>query len=206
MQNENFEWGKEALQTANDLAELTEHSGIPGIGLLGKFVQKFYDYYLKQRFEEFCQTAQVDSSLIAKIQENEDYSNCFYSILETVRRTHSKLGLTALALLYKDYWNDEKILIPAMRSFAEISDQVLLGFIELYESIPEDKNHINLYLEKDGQDVFHPLYQEAVELINRNIFLHSSHASMHASAPIQGIRWNHTDLYYRYCVKARDLV
>lgn len=206
MQNSNFEWGKEILQTTNDLAELAEYTGVPGVGLLGKFLQNFYDYCLRQRFEDFCKTAQIDNDLIREIQENEDYSNCFYSILETVRRTHSKLGLTALALLYKNYWNDEKVLIPAMRSFAEISDQVLIAFIELYESIPEGEKHINLYAEKDGQEVFHPLYQEAVELINRNIFLHSSHTSMHASAPIQGIRWGHTDLYYRYCIKARDLV
>ncbi|MCC5609979.1 hypothetical protein LC612_25200 [Nostoc sp. CHAB 5834] len=206
MQNKKIEWGIEIAQLASEVADSAEGIGVPGLGLIGKFAQEFYNRHLIKRFSDFCKNAEIDEDIIEKIQEEENYSNCFYSVLETVRRTHSKLGLITLALLYKDYWNNEKVLIPAMRSFSEISDQVLLAFIELYESIPKDKDYVDLYEIKDGERLFHHLYQEGVELIIRNIFLQSSHAAMHANGPIQGTRWEHTDLYYKYCIKARKFV
>lgn len=206
MQNEKIEWGIEVAQLASEVADAAEGIGVPGLGLIGKFAQEFYNRHLVKRFSDFCENAEIDEDLLEKIQENENYSNCFYSVLETVRKTYSKLGLIVLALLYKDYWNDKKVLIPAMRSFSEISDQVILVFIELYESIPEDKDYVDLYETKDRERAFHHLYQEGVELIVRNIFLQSSHAAMHANGPIQGTRWEHTDLYYKYCIKARELV
>lgn len=206
MQNEKIEWGEEIAKLASEVSDVAGGTGVPGLSLIGKFAQRFYNRHLIKRFSNFCNNAEIDEELIEKIQKNENYSNCFYSVLETVRRTHSNLGLTTLALLYKDYWNDEKIIIPAMRSFSEISDQVLLAFIELYELIPEDKDYVDLYEVKDGKKVFHHLYQEAVELINRNIFLQSAYASMHENAPIQGTKWEHTDLYYEYCIAARKFV
>jgi hypothetical protein len=206
MQNERLEWGTEVIQFVSEVADTAGGLGVPGLGLIGKFAQVFYNRHLIKRFDDFCRNAEIDEDLIEKIQENEDYSNCFYSVLETVRRTHSSLGLATLALIYKDYWNDGEILIPAMRSLSEISDQVLIAFIELYESIPEDVDYLYLHENKDGNEVFHHLYREAVELINRNIFLQSSSISMHSNAPIQGTKWAHTDLYYKYCRKAKNLV
>ncbi|NES99659.1 MAG: hypothetical protein F6K61_03615 [Sphaerospermopsis sp. SIO1G1] len=206
MQNKKIEWGMEIVQLTGEFADATGGNGIPGIGLIGKFAQVFYNHHLMKRFSDFCQNAEIDEELIEQIQEQENYSNYFYSVLETVRRTHSKLGLTSIALLYKDYWNNEKVLIPAMRSFSEISDQVLLAFIELYESIPNDKDYLVLNEIKDGEPIFHHLYPEGVELIIRNIFLQSSHAAMHNNGPIQGTKWEHTDLYYKYCIKAIKFV
>lgn len=202
MQNEKIEWGKEAAQFASEVSDAAKDVGIPGIGLIGKFAQTFYANWMKSRFEDFCKNAEIDEDLIKKVQNDEGYSNCLYSALEAVRRTHSKIGLTALALLYKDYWSNEKILIPAMRAFAEISDQTVLAFIELYESIPEGKDYIVLSEVKDGEKVFHHLYTDAVELINRNVFMQSTYTSMNANMPIQGTRFEHTDLYYKYCVEA----
>jgi hypothetical protein len=202
MQDEKIEWGKEVVQFASEVSDAAKDAGIPGIGLIGKFAQTFYAKRMKSRFEDFCKNAEIDEDLINRVQDDEGYSNCLYSALETVRRTHSKIGLTALALLYKDYWNNEKILIPAMRAFAEISDQTILAFIELYESIPEGKDYIILSEVKDGETVFHHSYPEAVELINRNVFMQSAYTSMHANMPIQGTRFDHTDLYYKYCVEA----
>lgn len=184
----------ETLQLVSDAAEMVAGSGVPGIGLIGMFAQNFYNQHLKKRFEDFCTNAEIDNDLIQKIQKNENFSNCFYAVLETVRRTHSKLGLTTLALIYKEHWNDEKVLIPAMRSFAEISDQVLEAFIELYESIPEGQDYVDLYQVEDGDKIFHESYQEGVELINRNIFLQSSYPALHLSGPIQGTKFEHTDL------------
>ena len=206
MQNNKIEWGKEIAQFASEVSDTAQDIGIPGISLIGKFAQAFYAKHMKKRFEEFCKNSEIDEDLIQKIQNDENYSNCFYSVLETVRRTHSKIGLIVLALLYKDYWNDENILIPAMRSFAEISDNTINAFIELYESIPDGKDYILLSETKDGENVFHHLYSEAVELINRNIFLQSAYTAMHANMPIQGTRFDHTDLYYKYCVKAKKRV
>ena len=203
MQNEKkIEWGIEVVQLASEVVDATGGMGVPGINLFGKFAQNFYNRHLVKRFDDFCRNAEIDNRLIEQIQENENYSNCFYSLLETVRKTHSKLGLIVLALLYKDYWDNEKVLIPATRSFSEISDPVLLGFIELYKSIPKDKDYVDLYEMKDGERVFHHLYPEGVELIIRNIFLQSSSSAMHANGPIQGTKWEYTDLYYKYCIKA----
>ncbi len=206
MGNEKIEWGMEAVLLGSEIADVTKDIGIPGIGLIGKFAQTFYNKYLITRFGNFCKNAKIDYDLIKKIQNNENYSNCFYSVLETVRKTHSKLGLTAIALIYKDYWNNDEVLIPAMRSFSEISDRTILSFIELYESIPEDKNYIELSEIENGEKVFHHLYQDAVELINRNIFLQSAYTSINANMPIQGMKWGHTDLYYKYCINAKKYV
>jgi hypothetical protein len=206
MENKKIEWGMEAVQLGSEVANLASGVGIPGIGLIGKFAQGFYNRYMISRFDNFCNNVEIDEELIQKIQDNENYSNCFYSVLETVRKTHSKLGLTALALLYKDHWDNAKILTPAMRSFSEISDEIILAFISLYESIPEDKNYLELS-ETDGKEkVFHHLYEEAVELIGRGFFVQSAYSSMHANMPIQGMKFDHTDLYYRYCVRAKEFV
>ncbi len=206
MENKKIEWGMEAVQLANEIADTTKDIGIPGIGIIGKFAQKFYNNYLVARFSNFCKNAQIDEDLISKIQNDENYSNCFYSVLETVRKTHSKIGLTVLALIYKDFWNNSEIIIPAMRSFSEISDSTILSFVELYESIPVDEDCIFLLVGEGDNKVFHHLYKDAVELINRNIFLQSAGMQPYGNAPIQGMKWEHTDLYYKYCIKANKYI
>ncbi len=190
---------KECLQYANELAK---DSGVPGIGLVGYFSQHFFDVYLRSRFQEFIDVAGVDVDFLNKIVDDENCSNCLYSALETVRRTHSKIGLAVLALIYKDHWNDSDFLIPAVRSFAEISDNTIETFVKLYDSIPEEDGFLELTVRKDGERLFHPDYNEAVELINRNIFVQTSYTGMAQNMPIQGMIWNHTKEYYRYCKDA----
>jgi hypothetical protein len=92
-----IEWGKEVVQAYSDITQLTKDVGIPGIGLVARFAQHFYDKHLQKRFERFVFEAEVDQELIDKILSDESYSNCFYAVLETVRQTHSKIGIGALA-------------------------------------------------------------------------------------------------------------
>lgn len=206
MENEKISWSIEAIQLTNELAGMAKDIGVPGIGLVGRFTQHFYSKYLLSRFDKFARDANLDEELLEKLLKNESYSNCFYSVLETVRRTHSQLGLIVLALIYKDYWNDPDIIVPAMSSFSEISDSTINAFIELYDSIPEDKNYLELHLIIDGEKVFHNRYKEAVELINRNIFIQSAYSGMAANMPIQGMKWDNTEMYYKYCTEAKKIV
>jgi hypothetical protein len=203
MQDKKIEWGKEIIQTGSDVSSLAKDVGIPGIGLLAKFAQHFYDEHLRKRFEKFLSNAEVDNEMINKITENENYSNYFYAALETVRQTHSKVGVIALALIYKDHWNDEVYLIAAMRAFSQVSDKTLDAFISLYESISPDQNYLVLQTRKEGETHFHELYNEGVELIGRNFFVMSTGASAHANGPVQGMKWDHTDSYYSYCKAAK---
>ena len=202
MHDKKVEWGKEIVQGGSDVAELAKDVDIPGIGLLAKFAQSFYDNHLQKRFAKFLSDAEVDQQMIDKISADENYSNYFYAALETVRQTHSKIGVVALALIYKDHWNDEGYLIAAMRSFAQVSDRTLDAFVRLYESIPPGQNYLLLSTETH----FHELYNEGVELIARNFFVMSAGASMHANGPVQGMKWEHTDSYYGYCGAARNRV
>lgn len=195
-------WGKEIAQTGNEIAGLARDVGVPSIGLLGRFAQHFYDKHLQRRFERFIAAADLDTEFIDKVASDETYSNCFYAILETVRQTHSKIGLSALAHIYRDHWNNEPFLIAASQSFAQISDKTIDAFIDLYESIQDDKDY--LVLNSDGN--FHEHYNEAVELIRRNFFIMSTGASMHANGPVQGMKWEHTDSYYEYCKAAKARV
>ena len=205
MQDKKIEWGKEIIQASSDVASLSKDVGIPGIGLLAKFAQHFYDKHLQKRFAIFLSSAEVDGDLIHRITENEDYSNYFYAALETVRQTHSKIGVIALALIYKDHWNDAVYLIGALRAFSQVSDKTLDAFITLYESILPDKNYIVLQTQIGGETHFHDLYNEGVELIGRNFFVMSTGASMVANGPVQGMKWDHTDSYYDYCKAAKVL-
>jgi len=202
MPNNKIEWGKEIVQAGSDAAGLAKDVGIPGVGLLAKFAQHFYDKHLQKRFEKFVSDAEVDEELISKVSADETYSNCFYGILETVRQTHSKVGLVALALIYKDHWDDETCLIAAMQSFSQVSDATLRAFVLLYEAIPADQNYLTLMMQKGEEEHFHDLYNEAVELIRRNFFVMSSGAGMHANGPVQGMKWEQTDSYYGYCKAA----
>lgn len=201
-----IEWGKEIAQTGNDIADLAKDVGVPGIGLIARFAQHFYDKHLQKRFEKFVADAEVDQGLIDKIVSSESYSNCFYAVLEAVRQTHSKIGVTALALIYRDHWNNEAYLIAAMQSFSQIGDQTVEAFITLYEAIEADKNYLILKVHKDGEGHFHDLYNEAVELIRRNFFVMSTGSGMHANGPVQGMKWDHTDSYYSYCQAAKARV
>lgn len=176
-----------------------------GVSLLGKFSQTFYNTYLEKRFETFCHTAEINEELIRKVSENEEYSNCFYASLETIRQTHSQLGIKALALIYKDYWNNPDFLIPAMRSFNQVSNVTLMVFIDLYEHIDKKTNCLNLTIIEGQKKQFHKKYNEAVELIHRNFFVQSVSASMHANAPMQGMKMPHTDEYYKYCILAKKM-
>lgn len=203
MSNKRIEWGKEIAQAGNDVAELAKDAGVPGIGLLATFAQHFYEQHLQKRFSKFLSDAEVDQEMIGKILADENYANHFYAALETVRQTHSKIGVAALALIYKDHWNDEVYLIAATRAFSQVSDRTLEAFLSLYESIQPDKNYLELRIRKGDEDYFHDLYNEGVELIGRNFFVLSSGASMVANGPIQGMKWAHTDSYYQYCRAAK---
>lgn len=204
--SEKIEWGKEIAQAGSDISEIGRDVGIPGVGLLARFAQTFYDSHLQGRFEKFISDAEIDEQMIKKISADETYSNCFYSILESVRQTHSKVGIVALALIYKENWDNEAYLIAASRSFTQITDTVIIAFIELYESMPADKNYLELVVQKDGDQQFHSLYREAVELISRNFFVSSIGASMVANGPMQGMKCDHTESYYNYCKKAKDRI
>ena len=206
MHDKRIEWGKEIVQAGSDVTDLAKDAGVPGIGLLAKFAQRFYDRHLQKRFAKFLSDAEVNEKMIDQISADENYSNYFYAALETVRQTHSKVGVIALALIYKDHWNDEAYLITAMRAFSQVSDKTIDAFISLYESIAPDRNHLFLKTQKDGGNQFHELYNEAIELISRNFFVMSTGAGMHANGPIQGMKWDHTDSYYRYCQAAKSRV
>lgn len=203
--SDRIEWGKEILQAGSDIAEIGKDAGIPGIGLLARFTQTFYNSHLEKRFEKFISDAELDAEMIEKISNDETYSNCFYSILECIRQTHSKTGVIAVALIYKEHWKDEPYLIAANRSFSQISDKTIDAFIALYESMPEEQDYLELTIKKDGESQFHNLYNEAVELISRNFFVGSIGASMVANGPMQGMKWEHTDSYYHYCKRAKTL-
>ncbi|HHI5412138.1 TPA: hypothetical protein ACPXMY_003638 [Vibrio metoecus] len=194
-----IEWGIELANVSNELSD----AGLPGISLLGKFAHGYYNSQLEKRFHKFCITAELDEDLVNKITESEEYSNCFYASLETVRQTHSQLGVIALALIYKDHWNNPDFLIPAMRAFNQVSNVTLLAFIELYESIEQEKDYLELMVVSNGNAEFHPKYNEAVELIHRNFFVQSVSASMNANEPMQGMKWVHTEKYYDYCIWAK---
>ena len=206
MSNKKIECAKEIAQTVSDVAELAKDAGVPGIGLLATFTQNFYKQHLNKRFSKFLSDAAIDHGMVEKILENEDYTNHFYAVLETVRQTHSRIGVVALALIYKDHWNDEDYLVAAMRAFSQVSDRTLKAFMSLYDSIGADKNYLELRVRKGDEDHFHDLYNEAVELIGRNFFVLSSSAIMHANGPIQGMKWTHTESYYSYCLKATEYV
>ena len=81
----------ELAQYANELAR---DSGVPGVSLIGHFCHDLFDKYLKSRFKKFLEDASIDNVFLLKIVNNDDYLNCLYSSLETVRRTHSKIGLS----------------------------------------------------------------------------------------------------------------
>jgi len=77
MQDKKIEWGKEIVQAGSDVATLAKDVGIPGIGLLAKFAQRFYDKHLQKRFEKFLADAEVGEEMINKISADENYSKRF---------------------------------------------------------------------------------------------------------------------------------
>jgi len=205
MNKNKFEWSKEVVQAGSDIAGLAAGAGVPGIGLVGKFVQNFYEKQLQKRFEKFISDADIDQDLLDRISKDESYSNCFYAILEAVRQTHSKIGLVTLALIYRNHWNDEQYLIAAIQAFSQVSDATLNAFISLYEEISDDEGYLILRVKTDKGDSFHEYYNEAVELIRRNFFVLTTGTGMHANGPVQGMKWYHTESYYTYCMSAKHL-
>jgi len=201
-----IEWSKEIIQTGNEAMQLAADSGVPGIGLLGKLAQVVHSKHLQKRFSTFCSAAEIDEKFINEIVKNEDYSNILYAALETTRQTHSKLGVVVIALIYKSHWNDANFLIPAMRSFSQISDNTILTFISLYEALTEEKPYLELTTQENGEQFFHSSYNDAVELIHRNFFVQTTAASMFANGPMQGMKWDHTEKYYDYCIIAKQYV
>ena len=200
----------EIIDVATELAqyanELAKNSGLPGVSLVGHFCHVFFDKYLESRFRKFLEDASVDSAFLLKIVNNEDYSNCLYSSLETVRRTHSKIGLTVLALIYKDYWDKPDFLLSAMRTFAEISDNTIRAFIALYESVSPKEGIMDLSDIKIKDGDFYSGYKEGVELINRNFFLQTTCMRLGNNSPIQGTVWKNTKIYYKYCKEAIAII
>lgn len=189
---------------AETLNEAKEY-GVPGISLASFISKEFYSIYLEKRFNDFIKNAEIDHSFILKICNNDSYFDCFFATLETIRQTHSKLGLIALALVYKDHPVDEEYLINALHAFSQISDKTINSFITLYEEIPDGQDYLVLH-KKEGDDlVFHTLYSDAVELIRRNFFVLSGGASHYANGPVKGMRWTHTKSYYDYCKQAIEI-
>lgn len=191
-----------STELAQYVNELARDSGVPGVSLVGHFCHFLFDKYLESRFKKFLEGASVDEVFLRKIVNNEDYLNCLYSSLETVRRTHSKLGLTALTLIYKDYWDKPDFLISAMRAFAEISDNTIRTFVELYESVAPKDGIIDLFDIKAKDGDFNSGYKEGVELINRHFFLQTTCMRLGDNNPIQGTVWKNTEIYYKYCKEA----
>lgn len=203
MSNKKIEWGKEIAQTGSDLAELAKDAGVPGVGLLAKFAQHFYEEHLQKRFSKFLSDAEVDQEMIEKILADENYANHFYAVLEAVRQTHSKIGVVALALIYKNHWNDELYLVAATRAFSQISDSTLEAFLLLYDSIQPGKSYLVLQTKRGEATHFHELYSEAVELIGRGFFVLSNGFQALLNGPVQGMKWVHTESYYNYCRQAK---
>ena len=203
MNSNSIEWIKEIVQTGSDIAELANNAGVPGVGLLARFSQHFFEKHLQRRFERFVTEAEIDPEFIDKIVNDETYSNCFYAVLETVRQTHSTIGLAVLALIYHDCWDDEAFLIGAMHSFSQISDKTIEAFITLYDSIPAGQDYLNLIVHKNNEQCFHDLYAEATELIHRNFFVLTTGTNLAANYPVQGMKWTHSKTYYDYCQKAK---
>lgn len=195
-----------STEIAQYVNELAKDSGVPGVSLVGHFCHVLFDKYLESRFKKFLEDASVDAAFLLKIVNNDDYLNCLYSSLETVRRTHSKIGLTALALIYKDCWDKPDFLISAMRAFAEISDNTIRTFIELYESVTPKDGVMDLFDIKAKGGDFYSGYKEGVELINRHFFLQTTCMRVGNNNPIQGTVWKNTEIYYKYCKEALAIV
>jgi hypothetical protein len=194
---------KEFIQAGNDIAGLAADVGIPGIGLVTKITEIFYEKHLSKRFENFIKNSEIDIDIISKIQNDDDHMNRLYAVLETVRQTHSKIGLTALALIYRDHWNNEDYIIGALQSFSQISDKVINAFMVIYDAIPPEQDFLDLLNYSIDGTEFNDLYNEAVELIRRNFFVMSTGpGGVYMNGPIQGMKWKHTASYYEYCKSA----
>ncbi|WP_083829086.1 hypothetical protein [Delftia sp. Cs1-4] len=194
------DWGKEIIQAGSDVAGLASDAGIPGIGLIAKFADHFYNKHLQNRFKKFVSDAEIDDKLLSEIAENESYSNYLYAILETVRQTHGKAALVSLALIYRDKWNNEAYLAAATRAFSQISDNTIRAFVKIYETALTEEGVLSLKEERDGNLFFHHLYSEAVELIQRNFFVMTAGSTgIHSNTAIHGMKWIHTESYYSYC-------
>lgn len=200
MTSEKKEYVMEVLKTSAEVA------GIPGAGLVEKLINTSLQKLIKKRLSDFINKADIDEKFIEKVLENEEYSNCLYAAFETVRQTHSKIGLVAIALIYKDHWKDDNgYLIAAMRAFSQISDKTIYAFVSLYDGITEDES-LELVVDRSSEGAsFHPLYEEAVELIQRNFFIMASAMEPFKSAPIKGRKWDNTESYYRYCKEAIEI-
>lgn len=206
MKKDKFEKSLKALEASSEVAEAVAGLGIPVVGTLVGFAKLFYDNFLQKRFVKFLAEAEVDQNFIEQICNKEKYATCFYAALETVRHTHSKIGVSALALIYHDHWDDESFLISAVESFSRISDKAIDAFITLYEELPADRHYLDLIVLEGEERLFHPLYNEAVELIRRNFFVMTrASGGMTPNGPIQGMAGDHTKSYYDYCVAAKAL-
>ncbi len=194
---------KQGMDTVKAICEITGHN-IPGLDMLAQFMQEHNNNYLCEKLRKFCATAELDPEFIVEVVKNEDQASCLFAAIDTTLHSHSKLGLIALALIYKNHWNNPDFLIPATTAFYKVSNVTLIAFIELYEGIDQDKGYLELLVKVDGVRQFHPKYNEAVELIRRNFFVQTICASNYENAPMQGMKWDHTEKYYDYCVLAKS--
>ncbi|UST52943.1 hypothetical protein NF681_11370 [Comamonadaceae bacterium OTU4NAUVB1] len=203
MSSKKIEIGREITEGVSEVLQAAGEAGIPGIGLVARVARTYYDRHLQKKFHTFLSDAEIDQDMINKIVADENYSNHLYAALEAIRQTHSKIGVAAIALIYKDHWKDNDYLLAATRAFSQVSDKTLNAFLTLYESIRGDMTHLELSTWIDGEGHFHDLYNEAVELIGRNFFMMSTGASMHSNGPVQAMKWTHTSSYYEYCIAAK---
>jgi hypothetical protein len=96
---------KSTLETVKDAIQgVAEVASVPGSGLVVLGAQQVFDAILRKRFDAFLRNANVDQHMLDTIASDETHSTHLYAALETVRQTHSKLGLIALALMYRDHW------------------------------------------------------------------------------------------------------
>lgn len=105
---------------------------LPFIRSVKKICEAGYRHHLEEKVDMFLVNAISDENFVDSLEINQNLKNILFEALEAVRRTHSKIAVLTIALIFKAYHSKPDFLVPALRDFAELDDLTLKFFHKLY--------------------------------------------------------------------------
>lgn len=118
--------------------------GIPVLSMINKGIKWWYYKNIREKWTTFLQYSINIKDFFNEIEQNQKLLQYLSDYFESIRVTPSFLAIKTMALILRDFQEDERMQQRTCRAFAGISDEELNMFIKLYTDIKCNKQKISI--------------------------------------------------------------
>ena len=133
---------KLVIEIADKALELI--SGVPVLSTISEIMKNYYYENIRNKWATFLKYAMDIREFFNEIEQNPKLLQYLSDYFESIRTTPSFLAIKTMALILRDFQEDERMQQRTCRAFAGISDEELNMFIKLYTDIKYNNQKISI--------------------------------------------------------------